>query len=396
MGNVINREKCLGCTACVKGCPFNAISMKDGKAVIGPECTLCGACVKHCRFDAIEFERPRGKEVDLSSYKGVWVYCETRSDRLMHSALELLSKARELADELGEDVGAMVFGSTATKTFNALGDHGADVIHYSADRKFDEYLTGNLAPLVSGLILKHRPSIVLFPATHIGRDLAPRVAASLAVGLTADCTGLAVQDGLLIQSRPAFGGNIMADIISPDVRPQMATVRPNVFKARGGSGKQPNSIEAPLNAGVKDAAVRIIEIIRTAREGVKGIEEADVIVAGGGGMRSAENFRVLEELADTLGGAVGASRVAVDAGWRPRADQIGQTGKTVSPKLYIACGISGKIQHQVGMRGSEVVVAINKDPGAPIFKVADYGIVGDLFQVVPALNEAFRELLRGL
>ena len=395
MGIDIIREKCVGCTACVKGCPFNAISMKDNKAVVGPECTLCGACVKYCKFDAIEFERSRGREVDRSSCKGVWVYCETRSGRLMHSALELVSKARELADELGEDVGAMVFGSAAPKSFGILGDHGADVVHFSSESRFDEYLTGNLAPLVSGLVLKHRPSIVLFPATHTGRDLAPRVAASLAVGLTADCTGLAVQDGLLIQSRPAFGGNIMADIISPDVRPQMATVRPNVFKARGGLGKMPNTVEVPVKEGVKDTAVRIIEIIRTTREGTRGIEEADVIVAGGGGMRSSENFKVLEELAETLGGAVGASRVAVDAGWRPRSDQIGQTGKTISPRLYIACGISGKIQHQVGMRGSEVVVAINKDPNAPIFKVADYGIVGDLFQVVPALNEAFRELLDG-
>jgi electron transfer flavoprotein alpha subunit len=393
MGIQIIREKCVGCAACVKVCPFNAIKMEDRKAVIGPECTLCGACVKYCKFDAIEFQRPRGKEVDKASHKGVWVFCETRNGKLMHSALELVSKARELADELGEEVGAMVFGSGVCDVFPILGDHGADVVFHSSDGRFDEYLTGNLSPIISGLVLKYRPSIVLFPATHTGRDLAPRVAATLAVGLTADCTGLSIQDGLLIQSRPAFGGNIMADIVAPDVRPQMATVRPNVFRAKDGIGKEPRIIEVPLKNGMKGAAVRIIEIMRTAREGVKGIEETDVIVAGGGGMRSADNFGVLEELAKTLNGAVGASRVAVDAGWRPRADQIGQTGKTVSPKLYIACGISGKVQHQVGMRGSEVVVAINKDPSAPIFKVADYGIVGDLFQVVPALNEAFRELL---
>ncbi|MEN8209926.1 MAG: electron transfer flavoprotein subunit alpha/FixB family protein, partial [Candidatus Fermentibacteria bacterium] len=256
-----------------------------------------------------------------------------------------------------------------------------------------QYLTETFSPIITGLVLNHRPSIVLFPATHIGRDLAPRVASTLAVGLTADCTGLSVSDGLLIQSRPAFGGNIMADIISPDVRPQMSTVRPNVFKAVAGKGKQPRVIEVPVKIKPDDLAVRILEIMSEAKEGSKGIEEADVVVAGGGGMKSAENFRILDELAETLNGAVGASRVAVDSGWRPRSEQVGQTGKTISPKLYIACGISGKIQHQVGMRGSEVIVAINKDPAAPIFKVADYGIVADLFQVVPALNEVFNGLL---
>ncbi|MGA1820552.1 MAG: FAD-binding protein [Thermoplasmatota archaeon] len=393
MGIEIIKKKCIGCQACVRGCPFNAITMVEGKASIGPECTLCGACVKFCRFEAIEFERPKGREVDASRYEGVWIYCEVRSGRLSPSALELATKARELADELGQKVGAILIGDGVEKFIGQLGDHGVDVVYIAQDRTLRQYLTETFAPIVSGLVLKHTPGIVLFPATHIGRDLAPRVAATLAVGLTADCTGLSISDGNLVQSRPAFGGNIMADIVAPDVRPQMATVRSNVFKAVGGKKKTPTVEKVPVYIRPDELAVRILEVVSTSKEGSRGIEEADIVVAGGGGMRSAENFRVLEELARTLNGAVGASRVAVDSGWRPRSDQIGQTGKTISPKLYIACGISGKIQHQVGIKGSEVIVAINKDPSAPIFKVADIGLVGDLFQVVPALNEEFRRIL---
>jgi len=393
MGIEIIKKKCVGCQACMKGCPFNAITMVDGKASIGPECTLCGACVKYCNFDAIEFERPKGKEVDASRYEGVWVFCEVRNGKLSSSALELTTKAAELAGELSQKVGAILIGHGVEKFVEQLGDHGVDEIYLAQDRTLRQYLTETYAPIVSGLILKHTPSIVLFPATHIGRDLAPRVAATLSVGLTADCTGVSISDGILVQSRPAFGGNIMADIVAPDVRPQMATVRPNVFKAVGGKKKTPTLVKVPVSIKPDDLAIRILEIVSTSREGAKGIEEADIVIAGGGGMKSAENFKVLEDLAKTLNGAVGASRVAVDSGWRPRSDQIGQTGKTISPKLYIACGISGKIQHQVGMRGSDVIVAVNKDPNAPIFKVADIGLVGDLFQVVPALNEEFRKLL---
>jgi electron transfer flavoprotein alpha subunit len=349
--------------------------------------------VKHCNFDAIEFERPKGKEIDKTEYRGVWVFCEIRHGRMTNSALELATKARELADELGEEVGAILLGSDVKDNIKVLGDHGVDVVRMGEDPLLGQYLTETFSPIVSGLILNHKPNIVLFPATHIGRDLAPRIASTLAVGLTADCTGLSISDGLLIQSRPAFGGNIMADIVAPDVRPQMATVRPNVFKAVGGRSKEPKVVDVPVKIRRDELAVRILEIVSESKEGAKGIEEADIVIAGGGGMRSAENFRMLEELAETVNGAVGASRVAVDSGWRPRSDQVGQTGKTISPKLYIACGISGKIQHQVGMRGSEVIVAINKDPSAPIFKVADYGIVGDLFQVIPALNEEFKRIL---
>ncbi|MGA1872036.1 MAG: FAD-binding protein [Thermoplasmatota archaeon] len=393
MGIEIIGDKCVGCTACSKGCPFNAIRMVDGKAEIGPECTLCGVCVKLCSFDAIEFEHPRGREVDSTTYRGVWVFCEVRNGRLSSSALELATKARDLADELSEDVGAILLGDRIGNFAKQLGDHGVDIVYLAEHKTLEQYLTESFAPIVSGLILKHSPSIVLFPATHIGRDLAPRVAATLAVGLTADCTGLSISDGLLIQSRPAFGGNIMADIVAPDVRPQMATVRPNVFRAEGGKGKEPEVIEVPVNVRTDELAVRILEIVSTSREGVKGIEESDIVVAGGAGMGSPENFRLLEDLADTLKGAVGASRVAVDSGWRPRSDQVGQTGKTISPKLYIACGISGKIQHQVGMRGSDFIVAINKDPTAPIFKLADVGLVGDVLQMVPALNQELKRVL---
>ena len=248
--------------------------------------------------------------------------------------------------------------------------------------------------ILTGLISQYKPGIVLFPATHTGRDLAPRVAATLGLGLTADCTGLSIEDGLLLQSRPAFGGNIMADIICPNVRPQMATVRPNVMKAgEPDNSKKAEIVDVPVDLKTKDVNIVIKETVKTVKTGVKSLEEVDIIVSGGRGMGSPENFSVLEELADTLGGGVGASRAAVDAGWRPRSDQVGQTGKTVSPKLYIACGISGKIQHQVGMKGSDIIVAINKDPEAPIFEIADYGIVGDLFEVVPLLNDELRTVL---
>ncbi|MGA1821860.1 MAG: FAD-binding protein [Thermoplasmatota archaeon] len=386
MGIEIISENCVGCGLCVKFCPFNAISLTDGKAVIDEKCTLCGSCVKACKFNAIDFRRPAGKEVDHSLYRGIWVYCEIKDSGNRKVNLELITKARELAGQTGEEVGAVVIGSGIGHLSDILADQGADIIYTAESPDLAHYDTDIYSSLMSGLILKYRPNIVLFPATHQGRDLAPRISSAISVGLTADCTGLNIRDGNLVQSRPAFGGNIMADIVSPDVRPQMATVRPNVFQVGDRyPDKTPRIVEVPVNIDEGSLRIRIREIVGETRSEAMDLEESDIVVSGGIGLGSAENFQLIDELARVLGGTTGASRAVVDAGWRDREIQVGQTGKTVSPKLYIAVGISGKIQHQVGMRGSEFIVAVNKDPKAPIFQIADMGIVGDLFDVIPAL-----------
>lgn len=396
MGIEIIMERCVGCGMCVPACPFGAIKLVDRKAVIGAECTLCGACVKACKFSAIDFSRPKTKGLDRSQYSGIWIFCEIRNDELMRSGPELITKARDLSKILNEKITAVIIGEDPSGFVKDLEPYGVDHIILYRTGGLNEYDTDTYSSIISGLILKRKPSIVLFPASHIGRDLAPRVASTLGIGLTADCTDLSINDeGHLVQSRPAFGGNIMADILTPHHRPQMATVRPNVFKAEEVGSPTGSSIEDhSIDIDASTLRVKIREIIRAARGSSKDITESDIIISGGGGMRNGENFQLLEELAEVLGGVVGASRVAVDSGWRPRADQVGQTGKTVSPSLYIACGISGKIQHLVGMKGSECIVAINKDPDAPIFKVADFGIVGDLFEVVPILKEEFQNSLR--
>ncbi len=387
----IIEENCTGCTLCEKVCPFGAIRIIDRIAVIGDECTLCGSCPDACKFDAIEFIRPQQKEIDLGEFKGVWVFMEIKNNSLRKVGFELASKAREIADELAESVTAIVIGDDLKDECPALGPYGVDRVFLIQDPALAEYNTQSFSGIISGLISKHKPSIVLYPATHIGRDLAPRVAATLGVGLTADCTGLSIHEGMLLQSRPAFGGNIMADIVSPNVRPQMSTVRPNVMKSRiVDENKIPEIIEIPAKIDPRGLRIKILEAVKTTQSGMKSLEEVDIIVSGGRGVGSPENFKLLEELAELLGGAVGVSRVAVDEGWRPRSEQVGQTGKTVSPKIYIACGISGTIQHQVGMKSSDIIIAINKDPEAAIFSICDYGIVGDMFEVLPALIEELR------
>jgi len=387
-------DKCTGCGLCVKACPFAAVVVKDKKAEIDARCTLCGACADACKFEAIIIQRPEQTTEDLSGYKGVWTFVELHGEGIRKVSLELLGKSSDIADELGEKVGAVLLGRDTARHCDGLAAHGADVIYLAEHENLEDYYTQTYSAILCGLISNHRPSIVLFPATHLGRDLAPRVAATLGLGLTADCTGLSITEGMLLQSRPAFGGNIMADIICPGARPQMATVRPNVMKAREpDTGRKAEIVTVPVDIDLKGLDVVIKDVVSTVTKGVKSLEEVDLIVSGGRGMGNSENFAILEELADILGGGVGASRAAVDAGWRPRSDQVGQTGKTVSPRLYIACGISGKIQHQVGMKSSDTIVAINKDPEAPIFEIADYGIVGDLFEIVPALNEEFKRTL---
>ncbi|HBA86388.1 MAG TPA: electron transfer flavoprotein subunit alpha [Verrucomicrobia bacterium] len=400
----ITEEKCAGCGLCIQACPFGALVVESREKLNKPHskfkklvtvsaaCTVCGACVSTCKFDALKVEEEqRAKPVaNLGDYKGLWVFAEQRGGVIQDVAYELLGKGRELADELGVELSAVLMGHQMKDKASALFEHGADKVYYVDDPGLAEYNTEPYTDVFSDLINKYKPEAVLAGATSIGRAFVARVAVRIKTGLTADCTELGVDTDkrLLLQTRPAFGGNIMATIICPDYRPQMATVRHKVFKKPvPHQGRTGQVIEE--KAVIKDCRAKVLEVLHEMQNQVN-LTEADIIVSGGRGLGKPENFKVIEELANELNAAVGASRAAVDAGWISSYHQVGQTGKTVRPKIYIACGISGAIQHLVGMNSSDTIVAINKDPDAPIFKIADYGIVGDLFEVVPAMVKAIR------
>jgi len=390
-------EKCVGCALCVKACPFGAITIVDKKAVIGDACTLCGACAQSCKFGAIEIERKKPAGADLSKYKGIWIFAETEEGKLKNAAFELLGKARELAKELNQEVSALLLGKDVKPLALELAKYGANKMYVAEHPLLEEYSTDAYSSIIVGLISKHMPNIVLYPATKVGRDLAPRIAATLDLGLTADCTGLSIKDGLLLQTRPAFGGNVMADILCPNTRPQMATVRPNVFKKPTSDftrALNPEIIDVPLKLEASAIRTVVRQKIKFEATGAKKIDEVDVIVSGGRGMGCKENFAMLQEIAELFNGAVGASRVSVENQWIPKSHQVGQSGTTVSPKIYFACGISGTIQHLVGMKDSKIIIAINKDPHAPIFNFADYGIVGDVKEILPKLKEELAKAMK--
>ncbi len=389
-------EECKGCELCLKACPYGAIEMVDEKAVFTDACTQCGACVTSCKFDAIKMDRVEVCDIDISEYKGVWVVAEVDEGELADVALELLGEGRKLADELGVELGLVLIGHEVADLAEVVVAYGADKVYLAEAPELQRYRTGPYTDVITGIINKYKPEIVLIGATGLGRDLASRIAARISAGLTADCTGLAIQEedgiGLLYQTRPAFGGNIMATIVCRHARPQMATVRPRVFeKPEPDESKVGEVIKVPVSINEDSVLTKIIEVIRESGEEGPNLQDADIIVSGGRGLRTPENFALIRELADAIGGAVGASRATVDAGWIPAYHQVGQTGKTVHPKLYIACGISGAVQHLAGMSSSDCIVAINNDPSAAIFEVAHFGIVGDLFEVVPALAKAIRE-----
>lgn len=324
--------------------------------------------------------------------KNLWVVVETEEGVAKNVGYELLSVGRTLADKLGEQLVALVMGKNVQAVAQACIAYGADQVLLVEGDEYETYNTDAATYATVTLIEKYHPSIVLYGATNNGRDLAPRVACKLETGLTADCTELDIdaETGLLVSTRPTFGGNLMATIMCPDHRPQMSTVRPGVFKkGTPDDGRTGEIISENVHIDPSQIRVHLVERIKEVAEAVN-LEEAEIIVSGGRGLKDEKGFEMLRELADLLGGTVGASRAAVDAGWIPHAHQVGQTGKNVSPKLYIAVGISGAIQHLAGMSGADTVVAINKDPDAPIFGVADYAVVGDLFEVVPALIEAIR------
>lgn len=325
-------------------------------------------------------------------YKNLWVYIETDEGSAKSVGYELLNPGRRMADKLGQRLVAVVLGKNAEEAAKTAIAYGADEAILVEGDEYEHYNTDAQTYAMVELIHKYNPFIVLYGATNNGRDMGPRAACALHTGLTADCTGLDIDDeGLLAATRPAFGGNLMATISCPNHRPQMATVRPGVFKkAPLAEGRTGEILREDIHIPADQIRVTLVDRVKEVAEAVN-LEEAEIIVSGGRGLKSAENFQLIRDLADALGATVGASRAAVDAGWIPHAHQVGQTGKTVAPKLYIACGISGAIQHLAGMTGSDTVIAINKDPDAPIFSVADYAIVGDLFEVVPALTKAIRE-----
>lgn len=387
----VDLEVCSGCQKCVKACPFAVVTIVDKKAQIGDGCNMCGACVQVCPEDAITIER-KVRDVDLSKFTGVWIFAEVSDDSTIRNVtFELLTKGAELAKELNQELLAVILGHNIEHLSKELAAYGASKVITVEHELLEQYNTDAFSSVIVGLISKYNPNILLFPATHLGRDLAPRVAATLELGLTADCTGLSISDGLLLQTRPAFGGNIMADIICPYTRPQMATVRPNVLpKGEPDQSRAAEVIKEEVSLDPKGLRAKVREVIKTAIEGTKKIDESDCVISGGRGMCTEENFNTLEDLAKELNGVVGASRVVIDFGWRPKSVQVGQSGITVSPKLYFACGISGAIQHTVGMRGADVIVAINKDKNAPIFEFSQYGLVGDCQEIIPALIKEIR------
>ncbi len=395
----VDLEKCIGCSLCVKACAQNAIEIVEKKARIDLEkCNYCRACVEACKkYQAITITSEVGAgAIDTNEYRDVAVFIEQRGGEIAGVSYEMLGEGRKLADELGEKLTAVLIGHELHKEAEELVKYGADKVVYFDGPELESFRDESYAVLVSNLITDEKPGIFLGGATAIGRSFIPKIAAKVYGGLTADCTRLEVDapKRLLLGTRPAFGGNLMATIICPNHRPQIATVRHKVMKpAEYDEHRTGEVVVHKVEPGSVAERTKLIDIVKEVESTIN-ITEADIIVSGGRGMGGPENFAYLTQLAEQLGGAVGASRAAVDAGWVPYSHQVGQTGKTVCPKLYIACGISGSVQHQAGMQSSDYIIAINTDPDADIFQIANLGIVGNALEVLPGLIESFKEALR--
>ena len=416
--NII-KEKCIGCGVWFKACPQGAFEFEkyDGNklgkvAKINASCTFCNQCLTACKFGAIE-EKKIEVQADLGDYKHIWVFAEQRNGKLMNVALELIGEGYRLAKEISDDTQVCAVLLGAEEDIAPLAEecfaYGAEKVYKIADPLLKNYTTDGYTKALKGAIDEYKPEIILYGATHIGRDFAPRIAARCNTGLTADCTRLDVKVSSYIdyanknttldtstldpndpstgikQTRPAFGGNLMATIICPRTRPQMSTVRPGVMQKREKvAGATGEIVEYKPEISADDIHITIKDIVKSAKELVS-LTDAEIICSGGRGLGDASGFELIKEFADKVGGVVGSSRAAVDAGWIDHSHQVGQTGTTVKPKIYFACGISGAIQHLAGMQTSDIIVAINKDSDAPIFDVADFGIVGDLYKVIPEI-----------
>lgn len=392
MGIKILYEKCNFCKLCIEKCAFGAIEIKENKIEINEKCTICGLCVKVCPQKALIKEVEKKEKISLDEYKGIWFFAEVRNGQIASVSYEMLSAAKKLKKKLNQEICGVVFGKNIKDKITCLIKKGAEKVYFIDDDIFCNFREDTYATALSYLIKKYKPNIVITAATMIGRSFIPSVAVKVKTGLTADCTDVDIDEntGLLIQTRPTFGGNLMAKIICEKHRPQMATIRPKIFEeAKDEENPKGEIIEEKVNFQIENK----IEICGRERvENIVDLQEAEIIVSGGRGLKESKNFDIIKELADLLKGAVGASRAAVDSGWISYPHQVGQTGKTVKPKVYIACGISGAIQHLAGMQTSDYIIAINKDPDAPIFKVANLGVVGDIFEIIPILIKKLKEI----
>jgi len=394
---IIDTEKCIGCRKCLKICPADALEI-----VYTPEEL---AILAELEAEAKEKGKPVAEEVEdeeeaamkeaIAAYKGVWVYVEQVEGECHQVSWELLGIGAELAKSLNEELCSIVVGENVEHLCHESFHHGASKTYLVDDPIFRYYRTEPYRKAICYLVEKYKPEILLMGATGLGRDLAGAVATELKTGLTADCTGLDIDEkGFLLQTRPAFGGNIMATIMTERTRPQMASVRPHVMPMPlVDTNRKGEIVRETVPVKESDFVTKVLEIIKDTQQGGDwgDVATAEIIVSGGRGMQAKENFSILKELADELGGIVGSSRAAVEAGWMPYEHQVGQTGKTVRPKVYFACGISGAIQHLVGMQDSDVIIAINQDKQAPIFEVATFGIIGDVLQIIPAITKYVRE-----
>ncbi|MEO5357210.1 MAG: FAD-binding protein [Nitrospirae bacterium YQR-1] len=393
----VDRELCTSCETCIASCPYEAIVLRQGKAFVNEYCQICRICLSVCPEGAIKEVKDTHSDdadtvKDISAYKGVMVFAEQRGGKVSQVAFELLSAGRSLSDKLSVELSAILPGAAESEA-EELIKWGADKVYLCNSAALTNFNDEPYTELVSKIIKEYKPEIVLAGATAIGRSFFPRVAARLHAGLTADCTSLEIEEGgrNLLAIRPAFGGNIMATIMCPDTRPQMATVRPKVMKKGAYDTCRTGiiiNVEAPDTAKCR---TRVLETANEASVCTINIAEAEVIVSGGRGLGNPKGFEMLKELAELVNGTLGASRAAVDEGWIPYNHQVGQTGKTVCPKVYIACGISGAVQHMVGMQSSDIIIAINKNAEAPIFNIANYGIVGDLYEIIPMLIKKIKE-----